>query len=68
VRQRLRHPLALDNAPYAHAPEGHATRRATTLAAIDRPAEDEPQLNVIKQRLANYRREYWKRLGVTTTD
>lgn len=60
--------LALDNAPYRTRAESHAERSATTLAVVDRLSQEKPAIAVIKQRLAGYSREYWKRLGVPPAD
>jgi hypothetical protein len=60
--------LALDDAPYRTRAESHAERSATTLAVVDRLSQEKPAIDAITQRLADYSREYWKRLGVSPAD
>lgn len=60
--------LAMDDAPYSRRAESHAGRYATTLAVVDRLPLDASLLVAIVERLAGYRREYWKTLGVAPTD
>jgi hypothetical protein len=57
---------AIDGADYAARAESYDERRATTLEVVYRLPDDQGELARIRERLAEYHREYWARFTKPT--
>ena len=56
--------LALDGSDYATRASSHDERLRFTVAVVDRIPQTSPELEPVVDRLMEFDREYWRRLGV----